>query len=89
ELFLEKEERELFTTFSIIKENIRFMISTGDFSKAQRFIFRLRSSINNFFDNVLVMVDDKRIRRNRLALLQAISKLLIQIADYSRIVVEG
>jgi len=35
------------------------------------------------------MTDEKRMRRNRLALLQAISKLLIQVADYSQIVIEG
>jgi len=89
ELLLEKEERELYTTFSIIKENVLPLISKGDFSQAQKIIFRIRSSINNFFDYVLVMAEDKRIRRNRLALLQEISKLLLKMADYSRIVIEG
>ena len=88
-LLAEKEERELYTTFSIVKNNILPLISKGDFSQAQRIIFRIRSSINKFFDNVLVMTDEKRMRRNRLALLQAISKLLIQVADYSHIVIEG
>jgi glycyl-tRNA synthetase beta chain len=50
-------------------------------------VFRIRSSINTFFDHVLVMTEDKRLKRNRLALLQAISKLLNQIADYSQIVI--
>ncbi|NOR22300.1 MAG: hypothetical protein GQ476_06415, partial [Candidatus Aminicenantes bacterium] len=61
----------------------------GDFPQVQRIIFRIRSSINKFFDNVMVMTDEERMRRNRLALLQAISKLLIQVADYSQIVIEG
>jgi glycyl-tRNA synthetase beta chain len=87
ELLFEKEERELYTTFTIIRENTAEMIAQGDFAKAQRMIFRIRSSINTFFDHVLVMTDDKRLRRNRLALLQAISKLLNEIADYSQIVV--
>jgi len=88
-LLAEKEERELYTTFSIIKNNILPLISKGDFSQAQRIIFRVRSSINKFFDNVLVMTDEIGMRRNRLALLQAISKLLFQVADYSQIVIEG
>ncbi|MGD9346093.1 MAG: glycine--tRNA ligase subunit beta [Candidatus Aminicenantes bacterium] len=87
ELLFEKEERELYTTFSIIRENALEMIARGDFTKAQRMAFRIRSSINSFFDNVLVMVDDRRLKRNRLALLQAISKLLNEIADYSQIVI--
>jgi glycyl-tRNA synthetase beta chain len=89
ELLFEKEERELHTTFTIIRENTLDMIAQGDFTKAQRMIFRIRSSTNAFFDHVLVMTDDKRLRRNRLAILQAISKLLNQIADYSQIVVSN
>lgn len=89
DLFFEKEEKELYTTFSIIKKNVLPLISNGDFLRAQRFIFRMRSAIDNFFDHVLVMTEDKRIRQNRLALLQGISKLFLQIADYSRVVVEG
>ncbi len=89
ELLLEKQERELHTTFSIIRDNILPMIAIGDFAKVQRMIFRMRSSINDFFDHVLVMADDKRLRRNRLALLQEISRLLSQIADYSLVVIEG
>jgi glycyl-tRNA synthetase beta chain len=87
ELFFEKEERELYTTFTIIRDNSLEMIAEGDFTKAQRMLFRIRSSINTFFDHVMVMADDKRLKRNRLALLQAISKLLNEIADYSQIVV--
>jgi len=89
ELLLEKQERELHTTFSIIRDNILPLIAIGDFAKAQRMIFRMRSSINDFFDHVLVMADDKRLRRNRLALLQEISRLLSKIADYSLVVIEG
>jgi glycyl-tRNA synthetase beta chain len=87
ELLFEKEERELYTIFTIVQDNALNMIAQGDFTKAQRMVFRIRSSIDTFFDHVLVMVDDTRLKRNRLALLQAISKLLNEIADYSQIVV--
>ena len=89
ELLLEKQERELHTTFTIIRDNILPLIAVGDFAKAQRMIFRMRSSINDFFDHVLVMAEDKKLQRNRLALLQEISRLLSQIADYSLVVIEG
>jgi glycyl-tRNA synthetase beta chain len=89
DLLTEKEERELYTTFSIIEQNALSLIARGDFSQAQKIIFRMRSSIDNFFDHVLVMSEDRKIKRNRLALLQAISRLLIQVADYSQIVIEG
>jgi len=88
DFLLEKQERELYTTFSIIKNNVLPLISKGDFAKAQRMIFRMRSDLDNFFDHVLVMSDDKKIRKNRLALLQEISQLLGKIADYAQVVVE-
>ncbi len=88
-LLLDKQERELHTMFSIIRNNTLPLIMSGDFAQAQRMIFRLRSAINSFFDNVLVMADDNRLKRNRLAILQEISKLMGKIAEYSRIVIEG
>jgi glycyl-tRNA synthetase beta chain len=89
EILFEKEERELYTTFTIIRDNVLSLLAAGDYSRAQKMIFRIRSSINTFFDEVMVMTDDKRTKRNRLALLQEISKLFFLIADYSQIVIEG
>ncbi|MFC2156671.1 glycine--tRNA ligase subunit beta [Acidobacteriota bacterium] len=87
ELFHEKEERELHTTLTIIKDNVLQLIGNGEFSSAQRMVFRMRATIDNFFDRILVMDEDVKIRRNRLALLQEISRLFSKIADYSKIVV--
>lgn len=48
-----------------------------------------REPVNAFFDKVMVMVDDERIRSNRLALLQTLLKEFSTIADFSEIVTEG
>jgi glycyl-tRNA synthetase beta chain len=88
-LLVEKEETELYTTFCIIRDNVLPLIKKGDFSQAQKIVFRIRSAINKFFDNVLVMAEDNRTRQSRLALLQGINKLLIQVADYSQVVIGG
>ncbi|MHB8095634.1 MAG: glycine--tRNA ligase subunit beta, partial [Candidatus Aminicenantales bacterium] len=89
DLFVEKEERDLYSTFTIVKENVAPMIAKGDFARAQSIIFRIQPSLNTFFEKVLVMAEDKKVRQNRLGLLQAIRELLIQVADYSQVVVEG
>jgi len=47
-----------------------------------------REPIDNFFDKVMVMVDDERVRANRLALLQTLLKEFSTIADFSEIVSE-
>ena len=47
------------------------------------------SRSTHFFDKVMVMVDDERVRANRLALLQTLLKEFSTIADFSEIVTEG
>jgi len=49
----------------------------------------LRRPVDTFFDEVMVMADDKKIRFNRLSLLEEISKLFYRISDFSKIVTEG
>jgi glycyl-tRNA synthetase beta chain len=87
--FQEAEEKELHALLTLVQQNIGPMIAQGDFGSAQRMIFRLQPELNAFFDKVLVMDEDVRLRKNRLGLLQAISRLLLEIADYSQVVVEG
>jgi glycyl-tRNA synthetase beta chain len=89
DLFAEKEERDLYSTLSIIRDNAQPMIARGDFARAQGIIFKLQPVLNTFFDKVLVMAEEKRVRQNRLGLLQSINKMLLGIADYSLVVVEG
>jgi glycyl-tRNA synthetase beta chain len=45
--------------------------------------------IDNFFDDVMVMVDDDNLRANRLALLHTVVKEFSTIADFSEMVTEG
>ncbi len=89
DLFAEKEERELASTLAIIRGNVQPMIARGDYARAQGIIFKLHPVLNTFFDKVLVMAEEKKVRQNRLGLLQSISKMLLAIADYSLVVVEG
>jgi len=89
ELFEEKQERELYSTFSIIERNVAALVGKGDFLKAQSMVFRMQACLNAFFDRVLIMAEDKKIRQNRLGLLQAIQKLFSRMADYSQVVIEG
>jgi glycyl-tRNA synthetase beta chain len=41
--------------------------------------------VDAYFDKVLVMAEDKNLRRNRLALLANISQTFLKMADFSRI----
>ena len=52
-------------------------------------ISKLRPVVDRFFDKVMVMVEDERVRANRLALLATLLKEFSTIADFSEIVTEG
>lgn len=52
-------------------------------------IAQLRPVVDTFFDQVMVMVDDDRLRSNRLALLATMQRSFSTIADFSEIVTEG
>jgi glycyl-tRNA synthetase beta chain len=53
------------------------------------FLATAREPVDKFFDKVMVMVEDQRIRANRLALLRTLLKEFSTIADFSEIVTEG
>lgn len=88
-LLKEKEEKELYSALKIIKKNVEEMLARNDFASAQKMIFRLQPPLNNFFEGVLVMAEDKKVRNNRLALLSQILELTGELADYSQVVVES
>ncbi|MBN2198674.1 MAG: glycine--tRNA ligase subunit beta [Candidatus Aminicenantes bacterium] len=88
-LLAEKEEKALWDIFGMVKDNAAALCARGEFLQAQKMVFRLQPALNAFFDKVLVMAGEKKLRNNRLGLLQAVSRLLSQVADYSQVVVEG
>jgi glycyl-tRNA synthetase beta chain len=61
----------------------------GSYGDALVELSRLRPFIDDFFDKVMVMVEDEQLRKNRLALLQKIEDDFSQIADFSEIVTDG
>ena len=60
-----------------------------DYSDALLLLSTTREHVDTFFDKVMVMVDDARVRANRLALLQRLLREFSTIADFSEIVTEG
>jgi glycyl-tRNA synthetase beta chain len=60
-----------------------------DYVNALIMLGTLSEPVDKFFDKVMVIVDDERVRANRLALLQTLLKEFSTIADFSEIVTEG
>ncbi|PON58809.1 Glycine-tRNA ligase [Parasponia andersonii] len=79
-IFETKEEKALWSAFLSVKSKIYRGVEVDDFIDASS---QLLQPLEDFFDNVFVMVEDERIRKNRLALLKKIADLPKGIADLS------
>ncbi|MEA3351947.1 MAG: glycine--tRNA ligase subunit beta [Chloroflexota bacterium] len=75
-------EKALFAALEEIESVERAPNSANDFLAA---IVSIVPAISNFFDDVMVMVDDEKVRNNRLALLQNIAALAEGVADMSKL----
>lgn len=78
-LFVEPEEKEVNETLSGIKQNF----DKGSPDEQLVLLKLLRKPVDEFFDAVLVMHEDQRIRENRLKLLNALREIYEAYADFS------
>lgn len=81
----EAPEKELYEAFLRAKGNIERSLANRGYESALQEMIKMKRPIDAFFDGVMVMVDDEKTRDNRLALLDAIGKLFLKIADFSRL----
>jgi glycyl-tRNA synthetase beta chain len=68
---------------------VQVLRNKKDYVRALMEISKLRNPVDTFFDKVMVMVDDERVRANRLALMRDLLREFSTIADFSEIVTEA
>ena len=83
------EEKNLSAYLEEIGPQVEVHRGKEEYLDALLLLSRARVLIDAFFDKVMVMVDDERVRANRLALLQTLLREFSTIADFSEIVTEG
>jgi glycyl-tRNA synthetase beta chain len=84
-LFAESAEKNLYQSFLKAKERIGTHLNQRDYPSALHEMTQMKKPIDEFFDGVMVMVEEEAIRNNRLALLDEIGKLFLRIADFSKL----
>jgi glycyl-tRNA synthetase beta chain len=89
EVLQDATERQLASRIPQAAELVDAHRAQRNYEGALAEISKLRPAVDAFFDKVMVMVDDERIRANRLALLQTLLKEFSTVADFSEIVTEG
>jgi len=86
EYFVDKEETILYDIFKQTLLKVEILISDFQYLDACTEILEMKPMIDNFFEKVLVMAEDPKLRENRLALLQSLDRLLLTVADFSLII---
>jgi glycyl-tRNA synthetase beta chain len=81
-------EKRLFELVSITTDQIEEMIGERDYKRALETFAALAPELETFFDEVMVMVEDEGVRRNRMALLRTVGNAVMKIADVTKIVVD-
>ena len=83
--FIETAEKLLYEAYCNVAAEVEQRTGAGQFDTALSTIATLRQPVDRFFDEVMVMVEDPELQRNRLALLASIASLFTRIADFSKI----
>jgi glycyl-tRNA synthetase beta chain len=81
-------ERRLAELVTIATDQIEEMIGERDYKRALETFAALAPELETFFDELMVMVEDEGVRKNRMALLRTIGNAVMKIADVTKIVVD-
>lgn len=84
-LLKEKAERALYDQMINLSSEVDVMFDKGDYTTALSSLASLRTAVDCFFDEVMVMDEDQALRNNRLALLDRLGEMFLRTADLSQL----
>ncbi len=85
-LLAEQVEKDLYKAYEVAASKVEKEIVAQDYAGAIATLSQLAAPIDAFFDGVMVMDKDEKIKNNRLGLLKLVDNLICQVADFSKIV---
>lgn len=80
-------EHDLYAVVERLLPVVHRHVDKGEYPEALLALASARSSVDRFFDAVLVMADEPAVRANRLALLRGLATAMNQVADISKLAV--
>src|SRR5699024_2034024 len=86
EEILTDDEKTLYNSYNNIESKVLDLIDEREYDKALDILITLKDPIDEFFDNEMVMVDDEKLKNNRLALLRNIYDTMMLVSDLSKII---
>ena len=82
-LCVEPAEQVLAQSVLSLAKEVQPLIAQGEYTAVLDKLANLRTPVDNFFDNVMVNAEDAKLRQNRLAILNTLQGLFLQVADIS------
>ena len=80
---VEPAEKALAELVLALRTEVQPLIAQGDYTAVLDKLANLRAPVDSFFDNVMVNAEDPALRQNRLAILNTLQGLFLQVADIS------
>lgn len=80
---VEPAEKALAEAVLALRTEVQPLIAQGDYTAVLDKLANLRAPVDSFFDNVMVNTEDPALRQNRLAILNTLQGLFLQVADIS------
>ena len=84
-LLQEDAEKKLSDVLTTLDDKVQSLIDDTKYQEALAELSTLREPVDAFFDDVMVMADDVALKNNRIALLNILHNLFLQIADISKL----
>ncbi len=84
-LLSDPAEQTLFAQINAKDGEVVPLFENGDYIKGMELLAELKPAVDKFFDDVLVMAEDNKVKNNRLALLHRLRQLFLSVADISEL----
>jgi len=85
EHFVETAEETLHNSLNDVRDKVEAKILDKNYLDSLLIMQELKEPVDKFFDNVMVMDKDPKIKENRLSMLSQIKNLFFKIADFSKL----
>ena len=85
-LFTTDEEKNLYQVYTATASSLDSLVAGHDYAGAIDALTELSAPIDAFFEGVMVMDKDEKVKNNRLGLLKSIDTLVKRVADFSKVV---
>ena len=83
-LFAEDEESLLWTVYQQVEERTRAGLQEKNYRAVLETMLQFKDPVDRYFDEVMVMAEDETLRKNRLNMMTAIGKLILEVGDISK-----